>query len=236
MTGLLSKAVLDFSLSAKHEIDAVSELLLLLRTSVFTYSQSLQHPPRTRSRLVVVSADTTAKSMICAFVEDVIKTMQDMSRRWQVHHSFKLRNEHTLNTEILHLDDKMLMVWDLHPALDISSGIPSPERSLGTNASPSPHPRPQPTSYVISFPHPLVTVNCHQSSSKEFLVSDSRGSIFLTDWRSDPEQSEQGSWRHSSVIELVEPHGLSKSLMGISSQWTGFAAWRQDNIDMSVHN
>ncbi|KAG2061396.1 hypothetical protein BDR06DRAFT_1016493 [Suillus hirtellus] len=129
-------------------------------------------------------------------------------------------------------DDKMLMVWDLHPALDISSGIPSPERSLGTDASPSPHPRPQPTSYVISFPHPLVTVNCHQSSSKEFLVSDSRGSIFLTDWRSDPEQSEQGSWRHSSVIELVEPHGLSKSLMGISSQWTGFAAWRQDNIDI----
>lgn len=107
---------------------------------------------------------------------------------------------------------------------------------MGTNASSSPHPRPQPTAYVIAFPHPLVTVNSHQFSSKEFLVSDCRGSVFLTDWRSDPEQSEQGTWRQSSVIELVEPHALSKSLMGISSQWTGFAAWRQDNIDMSVYN
>ncbi|KAG1778608.1 hypothetical protein EV702DRAFT_1219177 [Suillus placidus] len=112
-------------------------------------------------------------------------------------------------------DDKMLMVWDLHPALDISSGIPSPERSIGSDASSSPHPRPQPTAYVIAFPHPLVTVNCHQFSSKEFLSKASRG-----------------AGGTPGVIELVEPHALSKSLMGISSQWTGFAAWRQDNIDI----
>ncbi|KIJ69548.1 hypothetical protein HYDPIDRAFT_172915 [Hydnomerulius pinastri MD-312] len=129
-------------------------------------------------------------------------------------------------------DDKMLMVWDLHPALDIASGIPSPEISANNYNSSSPNPRPQPTAYVIAFPHPLTTVSSHPTSSKEFLVSDCRGSIFLTDWRTDPELTEQGSWRHSTLVELVEPHALAESLMGTSSQWTGFAAWCRANVDI----
>ncbi|KAH7908012.1 WD40-repeat-containing domain protein [Hygrophoropsis aurantiaca] len=129
-------------------------------------------------------------------------------------------------------DDKMLMVWDLQPTLDIASGITSAAAPSHRDETSSPQPRLQPTAYVISFPHPLTTVNSHPSSSKEFLVSDCHGSLFLTDWRSDPEQSEQGSWRHSSVVELVEPHTLSTSITGLSLQWTGFAAWRRDAFNI----
>lgn len=126
-------------------------------------------------------------------------------------------------------DDKMLMVWDLNPSLDISS-IPSP--SPGTEGLSSPPPRSQPTAYVISFPHPLTTVSSHPSTGKDFLVSDCRGSIFITDWRSDPDESEQDSWRHSNIVELVEPRALSDALTGLGVQWTGSAAWRRDTVDM----
>ncbi|KZP24876.1 hypothetical protein FIBSPDRAFT_1041985 [Athelia psychrophila] len=124
-------------------------------------------------------------------------------------------------------DDKMLMVWDLDPALDIAS-VPSP----GSDASSSSSPRPQPTAYVITFPHPLTTVNSHPSTGKDFLVSDCRGSIFITDWRSDPDESDQGNWRHSNLVELVEPCALSDAMTGLSVQWTGSAAWRRDAVDI----
>jgi hypothetical protein len=120
------------------------------------------------------------------------------------------------------------MVWDLDPSLDISSvPVQSPTREV----TPSPPPRPQPTAYVIAFPHPLTTVNSHPSTGKEFVVSDCRGSIFITDWRSDPNDSEQ-DWRHSNLVELVEPRALSDAVTGLSIQWTGSAAWRRDTIDM----
>ncbi|KAF5386974.1 hypothetical protein D9615_001774 [Tricholomella constricta] len=117
-------------------------------------------------------------------------------------------------------DDKMLMVWDLHPTIDVSSRGPSPR----LNETPFSPDRPQPTAYVIAFPHPLTTISSHPSTSKEFLVSDCRGSIFLTDWRSDPQEIHQDSWRHSSLIELVEPAALSDHSMGLSSHWTGIGA------------
>jgi len=52
------------------------------------------------------------------------------------------------------------------------------------------------------------------------------------DWRTDPVLTEQGSWRHSTLVELVEPHALRDSLLGNSSQNMGFAAWRRDNADI----
>ena len=127
------------------------------------------------------------------------------------------------------------MVWDLQPTLNITSAVPSPGAS-GQNASPPPNSRPPPTAYVIAFPHPLITVGSHPGSSKEFLVSDCRGSVFLTDWRTDPLSTEQGSWRHSTLVELIDPHALSDSLLGKSYQNMGFAAWRRDNADMYVHS
>ncbi|TFK93162.1 hypothetical protein K466DRAFT_581249 [Polyporus arcularius HHB13444] len=117
-------------------------------------------------------------------------------------------------------DDKMLMVWDLHPNLDIASP-PSPGAS--------PPVRPQPTAYVITFPHPLTSVNSHPSTSKELLVADCRGSIFLTDWRSDPDENEQDSWRNSAVVELVEPRALADAASGLSNKWSGSVAWRRDS-------
>ncbi|CDO70585.1 hypothetical protein BN946_scf184636.g18 [Trametes cinnabarina] len=116
-------------------------------------------------------------------------------------------------------DDKMLMVWDLHPAVDIASP-PFP----GT----TPPSRPQPTAYVVKFPHPLTSVDAHPSTSKELLVADCRGSIFLTDWRSDPPEDERDSWRNSSVVELLEPRALADSIAGPSAKWSGSVAWRRD--------
>ncbi|KAG6332255.1 hypothetical protein ID866_6835 [Astraeus odoratus] len=129
-------------------------------------------------------------------------------------------------------DDKMLMVWDLNPTLDISSGIVSPVRLGGDDSSETTDTRPQPTAYAIAFPHPLVTVNSHPSSSKEFLVSDCRGSVFLVDWRTDPGQTEQGSWRHSIVLELIESRAISDSLMATPFRGGAFTAWRRDSADI----
>lgn len=131
------------------------------------------------------------------------------------------------------LDDKMLMVWDLHPTVDISSSLASPARSPDARNSASPPARPQPTAYVIAFPHPLTSICSHPTTSKEFLVSDSRGSIFLTDWRSDPEDVDATNWRHSSLVELVEPHALS-TFVGLSGRSSARVGWRQDNRDMYI--
>jgi hypothetical protein len=85
---------------------------------------------------------------------------------------------------------------------------------------------------VISFPYPLTSVCAHPTTSKEFLVADARGSVFLTDWRTDPDENEQVSWRNSSVIELVEPRALSDAVCGTPGRWAGSVAWRRDSADM----
>jgi len=123
-------------------------------------------------------------------------------------------------------DDKMFMVWDLHPTLTIRSPAP-------IELDPSPSTRAQPTAYVINFPHALTTVCSHPSTSKEFLVADARGSIFLTDWRSDPDANEQASWRNASIVELVEPRAMADALCGKSVKWSSSSvAWRRDSVDI----
>ncbi|KAG6869003.1 hypothetical protein C0993_005661 [Termitomyces sp. T159_Od127] len=122
-------------------------------------------------------------------------------------------------------DDKMLMVWDLQPPAD----PPFRERSAENEDR---NDRPRPTAYVIAFPNPLTTVNSHPSTSKEFLVSDCRGSIFLTDWRSDPQEMDQDVWRHSSLLELVEPSALYEHIMDSPTRWSASVAWRRDTSDM----
>ena len=126
----------------------------------------------------------------------------------------------------------MLMVWDLYPGMDIPTPFPSPSPSPDFAMSPSPETRLQPTAYVIPFPHPLSSIRSHPGTSKEFLVSDCHGSIFLTDWRSDPEDGDDGSLRHSSVIELIEPSALAAAAMGTTRQWSASVDWRVDAIDM----
>lgn len=92
--------------------------------------------------------------------------------------------------------------------------------------------RRQPTALVIPFAHPLSSVSAHPSTSKEFIVSDARGSVFLTDWRKDPNDEDEDAWHHQSVVELVHPRALAEAATSLSGQWTGCASWRIDNPDM----
>jgi hypothetical protein len=134
----------------------------------------------------------------------------------------------TFKTQII--DDKMLMVWDLHPAADIESSPPASTTSL----SPSPSSRSQPTAYVIPFRNPLTSIRSHPSTSKEFLVSDCCGAVYLTDWRSDPDEGDPGGLWHSSLVELIEPSALSVSCLGGPSQWSASVDWRSDTVDLQV--
>jgi len=116
------------------------------------------------------------------------------------------------------------MVWDLE--MRATGGSPSAGSDRVEDRSSLD--RPQPAAYAIPFPHPLTSVSSHPLSSKEFLVSDNHGTIFLTDWRSDPEEDS----RRLNVIELVEPRALSDAVSGLGS--VGVAAWRADNPDVYV--
>ncbi|KAH7877767.1 hypothetical protein F5879DRAFT_970283 [Lentinula edodes] len=116
-------------------------------------------------------------------------------------------------------DDKMLMVWDLTPH-DTDTRIDPPDS------------RPQPTVYAMAYSHPLTSIDSHPSTTKELLVADCRGSIYIVDWRSDPGASEQISWRSSSVLELTDPHALSEASVGLSLKLSGSVAWRRDSPDI----
>ncbi|KAI0317750.1 hypothetical protein OF83DRAFT_1083385 [Amylostereum chailletii] len=124
-------------------------------------------------------------------------------------------------------DDKMLMVWDLYPALDIPSVLAS--ASPTTSATPmsfsTDYTRPQPTAYATPFPHPLTAVTAHPSSAKDLLVADARGAIYLVDWRSEVADADIGARRH--VIELVEPRALADGAAP-----GGSIAWARDNADL----
>ena len=151
-----------------------------------------------------------------------------MLRQYQVffHHCKLLQDP--IKPQIL--DDKMLMVWDLYPVTDIESSPPPSTMSL----SPSPSLRSQPTAYVIPFRNPLTSIRSHPSTSKEFLVSDCYGAVYLTDWRSDPDESGPGGLWHSSLVELIEPSALSASCLGGPSQWSASVDWRSDTVDLQV--
>jgi len=123
----------------------------------------------------------------------------------------------------------MLMVWDLNPSVHIISPSIGRESVNGSMQD-----RPQPTAFVIPFAHPLTSVSSHPFTSKDLLVSDCRGSVFLTDWRSDPPDGDPDDCRHATVVELVEPRALADALSGVSvySGMTSAAAWRMDNTDI----
>lgn len=130
------------------------------------------------------------------------------------------------------VDDKMLMVWDLYPSIDMPSPFHSQSPSPDYALTPAPDSRPPPTAYVIPFPHPLSSIRAHPGTSKEFLVSDCHGSVFLTDWRTGPDDNDDGSLRHSSVIELVEPLAMAAASMGTIKQGSVSIDWRRDAMDM----
>ncbi|KAF8497127.1 hypothetical protein F5888DRAFT_1700556 [Russula emetica] len=142
-------------------------------------------------------------------------------------------------------DDKMLMVWDLRPNVDIPSrpqsrsrsrslSPPSPSGASSLNAASSSSTRLQPTAYVISFPHALSSVCAHASTTKDLLVADVRGSLALIDWRSDPSHAQaDAAWHHPRVIELAAPRAVA----GGAAAFPASAAWQQANPDIigAVH-
>ncbi|KAH9174248.1 hypothetical protein EDB89DRAFT_1849205 [Lactarius sanguifluus] len=135
-------------------------------------------------------------------------------------------------------DDKMLMVWDLHPTVDIPSAplsvSPSNDDGSGDpSSSPGSNSRPQPTAYVISFPHALSAVCAHASTTKDLLVADVRGSLALIDWRSDPSHAPADAWHHPRVLELAAPRAVA----GAAGAFPASAAWQHANSDIigSVH-
>src|SRR5712671_949304 len=133
------------------------------------------------------------------------------------------------------IDDKMLMVWDLRPTVDIPSIPQSRSPTSATNPDASgggSSTRPQPTAYVISFPHALSSVCAHATTTKELLVADVRGSLALIDWRSDPSHAPtDAAWHHPRVVEFAAPRAIA----GGAGAFPASAAWQQSNPDMYVH-
>ena len=127
-------------------------------------------------------------------------------------------------------DDKMLMVWDLHPTVDIPSAPLSVSPSHDSSSSPASSSRPQPTAYVISFPHTLSSVCAHASTTKDLLVADVRGSLALIDWRSDPSHAPADAWHHPRVLELAAPRAIA----GAAGAYPASVAWQHANPDMYV--
>lgn len=113
-------------------------------------------------------------------------------------------------------DDKMLMIWDLYPD--------SPAQTGARGVKIAVH---QPTAYAIQFSHPLTSIDSHESSDKEFLVADCRGSIYLIDWRSESEIAREQDFRHSNIVELVDPSAVISSAGSFGS-----AAWRPGDANM----
>jgi len=140
---------------------------------------------------------------------------------------------HSFHFIFIPTDDKMLMVWDLHPIVDIPSAplsaTPSNDGDGGSPGSSS-STRPQPTAYVISFPHALSAVCAHASTTKDLLVADVRGSLALVDWRSDPSHAPADAWHHPRVLELAAPRAVA----GAAGAFPASVAWQHANSDMYV--
>ena len=113
-----------------------------------------------------------------------------------------------------------MIVWDLYPNEDFYM-----ESSDGTD-------RRQPTALVIPFVHPLVSVSSHPSTSKEFVVSDVRGCVYLIDWQKDPAEDVMDSWHKHTVIELTHARTLADATVNMTESWSGCASWKPDNPDM----
>lgn len=116
-------------------------------------------------------------------------------------------------------DDKNLIVWDLRPKSSTESDL------FLNGATSSPDTPPQPTALVLPFAYPLCSISSHATSSKEFIVSDCRGSLFVVDWRKDPSENEEEAVTHQNFIELVHPRSLADAVSNIPTNLSGYASW-----------
>ncbi|KAI5124016.1 hypothetical protein M0805_003848 [Coniferiporia weirii] len=125
-------------------------------------------------------------------------------------------------------DDRNLIVWDLCPTTGADRGQ-EPDGTLFLSPNLAPH---QPTALVIPFTYPLCSVSSHATTSKEFLLSDSRGSVFLINWRKDPNEGDEETFNQQSIIELVHPRVLSEASSNTPKYLSGYASWRRDDVNI----
>lgn len=90
--------------------------------------------------------------------------------------------------------------------------------------------RRQPTALVIPFAYPLCTVSSHVSTARELVVSDSRGYVFIVDWRKDPGDGDDSFTEN--LLELVHPKAVADASCNLSKRLSGCAAWRKDDPNM----
>ena len=107
-------------------------------------------------------------------------------------------------------------------AVEEDDGSPNEQESVAV--------RRQPTALVIPFAYPLCSVSSHVSTARELVVSDSRGYVFLVDWRKDPEDGDDSFT--DNLIELVHPKAVADASCNLSKRLTGCAAWRKDDPNM----
>ncbi|KAG8927680.1 hypothetical protein FRC02_007933 [Tulasnella sp. 418] len=87
-----------------------------------------------------------------------------------------------------------------------------------------------PTAYPITFPHPLHTVTAHPKSANQFVVSDSRGTVFVVNW-TELGQENAGTRRHR-VVELTDPRALTDGLTSVKGAWSGGASWKPNDVNL----
>jgi len=125
-------------------------------------------------------------------------------------------------------EDKNLIVWDLYPSPDFNADTSS--EMEGDSFDRSDHR--QPTALVIPFALPLCSVGSHPSTSKELLVSDARGTVFLVDWRKDPSETDRDDDHLQNIVELVHPRALAESCTNLAKTLSGYASWHRDNANL----
>ena len=127
------------------------------------------------------------------------------------------------------LDDKILLFWDLSPG-------PSETEAPTAHPRPSsPSTRPDPIAFAIPYAHPLHSVASHPSTSKELVVSDAQGSVFVVDWRVDPaDEDPEERYRGLSIAQLIDPRALADARTGMRTVWGGSVAWQQQDSNLCV--
>ena len=131
-------------------------------------------------------------------------------------------------------DDKVLLFWDLSPPTEDESLPTSPLPPAGAPLRSSAHSsRPEPLAFAVPYAHPLHSVASHPSTSKELVVSDAQGSVFVVDWRVDlADKNPDERYRGLSIAQLVDPRALADARTGTQTVWGGSVAWQQQDFNM----
>jgi hypothetical protein len=88
--------------------------------------------------------------------------------------------------------------------------------------------RPVPVAFAHPQAHPVKCVECHPTSSRELLLADVVGNVFLTDWRSD-DSVDLGQ----RSTELIHPRAVADKVSGLLPR-SGSVSWRADNVWVAV--